>query len=247
MQAASKFKDLKWQFVGPTNISGRVTDVAVVAPKGKTHTVYAASASGGVWKTENEGTTWTPGLREHGRRRPSATSPWRPRDPEHRLDRDRRAQHLPSLPAGIGVFKSTDGGQDLDASRSGEYEHDRPHRRPSPNPRVVYVAATGHEWTLNPERGVYKTVDGGKNWEKVPNVNEETGANDLVMDPKDNDTLYAATWQRTRKKWNDPRNDAGPSGQRRLEDDGRGQDLDADQRRASRRRNSAAGSASICA
>ncbi|MGZ5488565.1 MAG: VPS10 domain-containing protein, partial [Candidatus Aminicenantales bacterium] len=56
LQAASKFKDLKWQFIGPTNISGRVTDVAVVAPKGSNYTVYVASASGGVWKTENEGT-----------------------------------------------------------------------------------------------------------------------------------------------------------------------------------------------
>jgi len=60
MQAASKFKDLKWQFLGPTNVSGRVTDVAVVAPKGKNYTIYVATASGGVWKTENEGTTWAP-------------------------------------------------------------------------------------------------------------------------------------------------------------------------------------------
>ncbi|MCJ7487236.1 MAG: hypothetical protein MUQ25_13885, partial [Candidatus Aminicenantes bacterium] len=60
MQQASKFKDLKWQFIGPTNISGRVTDVAVVAPKGKNYTIYVATASGGIWKTENEGTTWAP-------------------------------------------------------------------------------------------------------------------------------------------------------------------------------------------
>ncbi|MCJ7484662.1 MAG: hypothetical protein MUQ25_00650, partial [Candidatus Aminicenantes bacterium] len=60
MQQASKFKDLKGQFIGPTNISGRVTDVAVVAPKGKNYTIYVATASGGIWKTENEGTTWAP-------------------------------------------------------------------------------------------------------------------------------------------------------------------------------------------
>ena len=80
MVQASKFTDLKWQFLGPTNISGRVTAVAVVAPKGKNYTIYVASASGGLWKTENEGTTWTPifgpdpssrGVMERSTRRPS--------------------------------------------------------------------------------------------------------------------------------------------------------------------------------
>ena len=60
MKNSSKFKDLKWQFLGPTNVSGRITDIAVVAPKGKNYTMYVATASGGVWKTENEGVTWSP-------------------------------------------------------------------------------------------------------------------------------------------------------------------------------------------
>ena len=80
MVQASTFKDLKWQYLGPTNVSGRVTDVAVVAPKGKNYTIYVASASGGLWKTDNEGTTWTPifgtgadgGVRRH---RPGAVQP----------------------------------------------------------------------------------------------------------------------------------------------------------------------------
>jgi len=69
------------------------------------------------------------------------------------------------------------------------------------------VAASGHEWTFNRERGVYKTTDGGETWSRILYVNEQTGAIDLVMDPIDHDTLYAATWQRVRKKWNDPRNE----------------------------------------
>lgn len=74
------------------------------------------------------------------------------------------------------------------------------------NPDIVYVAASGHEWTYNPARGVYKTTDGGQTWQKVLYIDEKTGAIDLVMDPSDSNTLYAATWQRIRKKWNDPRN-----------------------------------------
>jgi hypothetical protein len=76
------------------------------------------------------------------------------------------------------------------------------------NPDVVYVAASGHEWTFNSERGVYKTTDGGQTWAKILFINEQTGAIDLVMDPTNPDTLYAATWQRIRKKnGNDPRNE----------------------------------------
>ena len=77
------------------------------------------------------------------------------------------------------------------------------------NPEIAYVAATGNEWTDNPERGVYKTTDGGKSWSHVHFVSERTGAIDLVIDPSDPDTLYAATWQRIRRHWNDPRIEAG--------------------------------------
>ncbi len=80
------------------------------------------------------------------------------------------------------------------------------------DPNVIYVAASGHEWTYNEERGVYKSTDGGETWNKVLYVDEMTGAIDLVMDPSDVNTLYAATWQRIRKRWNDPRNEPDYSG-----------------------------------
>jgi photosystem II stability/assembly factor-like uncharacterized protein len=211
LQAASKFKDLKWQFIGPTNISGRVTDVAVVAPKGKNYTIYVASASGGVWKTENEGTTWSP-IFENMVTAAVGDIALAPSDQncvwvgtgEHNIFR--------SSQSGIGVFKSADGGKTW--AHMGLADTNTIARivvHPA-NPDVVYVAAGGHEWTKNAERGVFKTVDGGKNWEKVLFVNDETGAYDLVMDPRSGDTLYAATWQRTRKKWNDPRTEAGHTG-----------------------------------
>ncbi len=211
MQAASKFKDLKWQFIGPTNISGRVTDVAVVAPKGKSYTIYVATASGGVWKTENEGTTWAP-IFENQVTAAIGDIALAPSDQntiwvgtgEHNIFR--------SSQAGVGLFKSTDGGKTW--AHMGLADTNTIARivvHPT-NPDVVYVAAGGHEWTKNADRGVYKTTDGGKTWEKVLFVNDETGAYDLVMDPRSSDTLYASTWQRTRKKWNDPRTEASHSG-----------------------------------
>ena len=211
MQAASKFKDLKWQFVGPTNISGRVTDVAVVGPKGTNYTIYVASASGGVWKTENEGTTWTP-IFENMVTAAVGDIALAPSDQnvvwvgtgEHNIFR--------SSQAGVGIFKSVDGGKTW--ANMGLADTNTIARivvHPA-NPDIVYVAAGGHEWTKNADRGVYKTVDGGKTWDKVLFVNDETGAYDLVMDPRSSDTLYAAMWQRTRKKWNDPRNDASSVG-----------------------------------
>jgi hypothetical protein len=77
------------------------------------------------------------------------------------------------------------------------------------NPDVVYVAASGHEWTDNENRGVFRTTDGGRTWKKVLYRSPRTGAIDLVMDPADSNTLYAATWQRIRRKWSDPRVEAG--------------------------------------
>jgi photosystem II stability/assembly factor-like uncharacterized protein len=110
----------------------------------------------------------------------------------------------------------------------------------------VYVAASGHEWTTNPERGVYKTTDGGKTWQKVLYVDEQTGAIDLVMDPADPDTLYAATWQRTRLKWNDPRTEPAytGSGIHKTTDGGRTWKPATP---ACRRRTPGAASASTCA
>jgi photosystem II stability/assembly factor-like uncharacterized protein len=205
MQQASKFKDLKWQFIGPTNVSGRVTDVAVVAPKGKNYTIYVATASGGIWKTENEGTTWVPIFENYvtAALGDIALAPSNPQiiwagTGEHNIFR--------SSQAGVGIFKSSDGGKSwthMGLSDTNTIARIVVHPT---NPDVVYVAAGGHEWTANTDRGVYKTADGGKTWEKILYVNDQTGAYDLVMDPTASDTLYASLWQRTRKKWNDPRN-----------------------------------------
>jgi photosystem II stability/assembly factor-like uncharacterized protein len=204
MQKKSSSKDIKWQFAGPTNVGGRCVDVAVVAPKGKNYTMYVASASGGVWKTENEGTTWAP-VFEQAVSTSIGDIAVAPSESNIVWVGTGEANIFRSSQAGCGVFKSTDAGKTWKHMGLAEtYTISRIVVDPK-NPDVVFVAASGHEWTYNNERGVYKTTDGGKTWQKVLFVNEQTGAIDLVMDPGDSETLYAATWQRIRLRWNDPR------------------------------------------
>ncbi len=205
MKKNSPFKDLKWQFAGPTNVGGRCIDVDVVAPKGKNYTIYVASASGGLWKTENEGTTWEPVFEQAASTTIGDVS-IAPSDPNIVWIGTGEANIFRSSQAGCGVYKSTDAGKTWQhIGLADTYTIPRILIHPN-NPDSVYVAASGHEWTFNPDRGVYKTTDGGKTWQKVLSVSSEAGAIDLVMDPKDSETLFAATWQRIRLRWNDPRN-----------------------------------------
>ncbi|MBN2433034.1 MAG: hypothetical protein JXQ27_16300 [Acidobacteria bacterium] len=222
LKQQSIFGNLPWQFLGPTNISGRMTDVDVVAPKGKNYTIYVAGASGGVWKTVNEGTTWEP-VFEHAPSTSIGDVTLAPSNPDIIWVGTGEANIFRSSHAGCGVFKSVDAGktwQHMGLTDTNTIPRIVIHPE---YPNVVYVAASGHEWTPNAERGVFKTIDGGQNWEKILYIDEMTGAIDLVMDPASPDTLYATTWQRVRKKWNDPRNepDYGNSGIYKTVDGGR--------------------------
>ena len=211
MKEQSMFKNLAWQFLGPTNVSGRMTDVAVVTPKGKQYTIYVAGASGGVWKTTNEGITWEP-VFEHAASTSIGDVTIAPSDQDIVWIGGGEANIFRSSMAGSGVYKSTDAGKTWKHMGLAD-THTIPRIVIHPkNPDIVYVAASGHEWTNNEGRGVYKTTDGGRTWEKVFYVDEKTGAIDLAMDPSDSQTLYAATWQRIRKRWNDPRNEADYTG-----------------------------------
>ncbi len=206
MRKATPYKNMKWQHIGPTNISGRCTDIAVVTPKGENYVIYVAAASGGVWKTVNEGTSWEPVFDQA----PSTSIgdvTVAPSNPDIVWIGTGEPNIFRSSMAGCGVYKSTDAGktwQHMGLTGTNTIARIVIHPK---NPDVVYVAASGHEWTHNEERGVYKTTDGGKTWEKILYISEETGAIDLVMHPFDPETLYASSWQRIRKKWNDPRNE----------------------------------------
>lgn len=211
MKEKSMFKHLAWQFLGPTNISGRMTDVAVVAPKGKHYTIYAAGASGGVWKTINEGVTWEP-VFQHAASTSIGDVTIAPSNSDIIWIGTGEANIFRSSMAGAGIYKSTDAGKTWQhMGLAGTHTIPRIIIHPE-NPDIVYAASSGHEWTDNKDRGLYKTTDGGKTWSQVFYINEKTGVIDLVMDPSNPDTLYAATWQRIRKKWNDPRNEPDYTG-----------------------------------
>jgi len=201
MKEQTPLKNMKWRHIGPFDVGGRCTDVEV--PKGSRLTMYVGSATGGVWKTDNAGVTWKPLIDELptlsvGDLAISESNPgivWVGTG---------EANHFRASIAGIGIYKSTDAGNTwthmgLTATQS----IGRILVHPS-NPDIVYVAATGHEWTHNPERGVYKTTDGGKTWEKVLYINEKIGAIDLVMDPTNPDVLIASMVNRIRLRWSDP-------------------------------------------
>ena len=211
LEAASPFRTLPWQQLGPTNISGRVTDVAVAEPRGETYTMYVGAASGGVWKTTNEGVTWTPVFEDE-----ITTSigdiAIAPSDHDQVWVGTGEANIFRSSHAGAGIYKSTDAGGTW--THMGLTETQTIARivvHPT-DPSTVWVAASGHEYRDNPDRGVYKTVDGGRSWSKVLFVDDMTGAIDLVIHPTDPRILYAATWQRRRTKFNDPRNEPAFTG-----------------------------------
>jgi photosystem II stability/assembly factor-like uncharacterized protein len=204
MRDSSSFGELHWQFLGPTNISGRATDVEAIGPRGKNYTIWVASASGGVWKSVNEGVTFEP-VFEHQGTTTIGDLAVTPSDPEIVWVGTGEANIFRSSNPGCGVWKTTDGGETWKHMGLEEtFTISRILVHPD-DPDVVYVAASGHEWTRNKERGLYKTTDGGFTWDKILYKGPESGVNDIVMDPRNPDVIYASIWQRTRLKWNDPR------------------------------------------
>ncbi len=211
MKSASPHRGATWQFVGPANISGRCTSLAVVTPKGKHYTLFAGTASGGLWKSVNEGVSWEP-VFENGPSTAIGAVALAPSDPQTVWIGTGEANIFRSSQSGCGVYRSSDGGTSWQhMGLAATHTIARIVVHPA-NPDIVWVAASGREWTENEERGVFKTVDGGRSWRRVLFVSAQAGAIDLRIDPRDPDTLYAATWQRTRRKWNDPRCEPGHTG-----------------------------------
>jgi photosystem II stability/assembly factor-like uncharacterized protein len=206
LKEKSLLKNLPFQFLGPLNVSGRMTDLEVVTPRGKSYTIYVAGASGGIWKTQNEGITWKP-VFEHAASTAIGDIALAPSNQNIIWAGTGEANIFRSSQSGAGVYKSKDAGRTwthMGLTDTNTIARIVIHPK---NPQIVYVAASGHEWTNNVNRGVYKTVDGGKTWKKIKYIDSKTGAIDLIINPENPEILYAAFWQRIRKKWNDPRND----------------------------------------
>lgn len=204
MKSDTTFSNLHWQYVGPTNISGRCTDVEGISPRGDNYTIWVGSATGGVWKSVNEGVTFESVFDEM----PTASIgdiAIDPNNPEVVWVGTGEANIFRSSNSGAGVFKTEDGGKSwtqmgLENTHTiGRVVVDYS------NSDVVYVAATGHEWTANKDRGLFKTTDGGKSWKKILYLGDNAGVSDFVMHPENPNILYATSWERKRLKWGDPR------------------------------------------
>ena len=192
------FSGLKLRPIGPALTSGRITDFAV-HPENRS-IYYVATASGGLWKTGNRGTTWKPIFDD----KDSYSIGGVTIDPKRPLTvwvgtGENNSQR--SVAYGDGVYKSTDGGKTFTNVGLKASEHIAKILVDPRDSDVVWVAAQGPLWSAGGDRGLYKTVDGGKTWDKVLEISENTGVTDFVMDPRDPDVIVAASYQRRRRVW----------------------------------------------
>ncbi len=190
-----KFKNLEFREIGPATMGGRIDDFAVV--EGNPNIVYVGTASGGVWKTTNNGTTWEPIFDKEGVSTIGDIA-IAPSDPSIVWVGTGEPNNRQSSSWGDGAYKSLDGGKTWKKMGLQATRHIGRIVIHPKNPDVVYVAALGHLWGANPDRGVYKTADGGKTWSQALKINDDTGVSDIAMDPESPDTLYAAAYERRR-------------------------------------------------
>ncbi len=193
--------DYKWRSIGPAAAGGRVTDVEALDTDFRF--AIAAAASGGVWKTTNGGTTWTPIFDHYGASSIGDVAIFQ-QDPHILWVGTGEANNRNSVAWGDGIYKSSDGGQTFqNVGLRDTFQIARVVTHPA-NPDIVYVAAVGNLWGFTGERGVFKTTDGGKTWQKLANGlpnDGKTGATDLAMDSGNPEILYAAFYQRLRRPW----------------------------------------------
>ncbi len=196
--SAPTFGGLRFRSIGPAFTSGRVIGFAV-EPNNPSH-YFVASASGGVWKTVNNGNTWTPVFDREG----SYSIGCIALDPKNPLTvwvgtGENNSQR--SVSYGSGVYKSDDGGKTWRNVGLKNSEHIGRIAIDPKDSNIVYIAAQGPLWGPGGDRGLYKTTDGGKTWNQVLKISENTGVSDVEIDPNNPETLYAAAYQRRRHMW----------------------------------------------
>jgi photosystem II stability/assembly factor-like uncharacterized protein len=195
---AKLYEGLQFRNIGPYR-AGRVTAVAGV--RGQPLVFYQGACGGGVWKTVDGGSNWQPMSDKDLKTGSVGGLGVAESDPNVIYAGTGEAPIRGNVSHGDGVYKSTDAGKTWKNVGLANTRQIARVRVDPKNPDLVYVAALGHVWGPNPERGIYRSKDGGKNWDKVLFVSEKTGASDLVMDPTNPRILYAGFWQVHRKPW----------------------------------------------
>jgi photosystem II stability/assembly factor-like uncharacterized protein len=195
-------KNFAFRNLGPFRCGSWVTDFAVPEspPKAHLYTFYVGTRNGGVWKTTNNGTTFEP-IFDAQEMLSIGSVAVAPSNPDILWVGTGEAYNARSSHHGDGVYKSTDAGKTWQNMGLRDSHHIARIVIHPQNPDIVYIAAMGHLFSFNEERGVFKTEDGGKNWEKVLYINEKVGVIDLAMNRKNPDILYAATYEKYRYPW----------------------------------------------
>ncbi len=188
-------RPFSWRSIGPYGQGGRVDDLAVHPDD--PHTYYVGFATGGLWKTTNNGTTFESIFDSYGTHSVGALAV-APSNPDIVWVGTGEANNRQSSSFGDGMYKSEDGGKSFTHVGLRETQSIARVIAHPDDADVAWVAANGHLFGPNPERGVFKTTDGGRSWSHVLSVDENTGATDLVIDPSNPNTLFAATYQRRR-------------------------------------------------
>ena len=191
-------KDMKPRSIGPGGMSGRVTSIDVVHDN--TDIMYVGTASGGLWKSESGGVKWEPIFENEATASIGAVA-IQQSNPSVIWAGTGEGNPRNSLNGGYGIYRSLDGGHSWDLMGLEKTRHIHRILIDPTNPNIVYVGAIGSPWGAHKERGVFKTVDGGKTWSKILFSNNNTGVGDMVMDPTNPNKLIVALWEHKREPW----------------------------------------------
>src|ERR1035437_9200833 len=186
---------MRWRQLGPANFEGRSSDI--VGIPGPSKTLFVATAGGGIWKTMNNGITWRP-VFDDKRVISMGMLAIAPSDTQQVWAGTGEPNSRNTIEAGAGIYKSTDGGitwKFMGLEKTQQIGRLVVHPR---DPTTVYVPALGPAWKSSPERGLYKTTDGGQTWQLIKFISDKAGFVDVAMDPRDPNVLYAAAWERLR-------------------------------------------------
>src|SRR5438874_587401 len=185
----------RFRSIGPASMGGRIDDIAV--SESDPNVIYVGYAVGGVFKSENNGVSFTP-VFETLSTASIGDIAIHPRDPNIVYVGTGEANNRQTSSFGDGIYKTTDGGRTFTNVGLKETQSIARIVIDPKAPDTVYVASPGHLFGPNPERGVYKTTDGGKTWNKIKFIDNDTGFNDIVLDPLNSSIVYASSYQRRR-------------------------------------------------